>query len=672
MNDQVQISGYLRVNVIRRLARILKRFASNVIHKSTGHIQDCDQDPEQPTQAEKDQGSRANAIASPTSTAPTATGKNKANRHEGQYQAHEPRQENGAIADVAVVVMDGLVEAGGQFGERFLDIEVVHHGKNFVHLFLDIIMDFVRWNLCLIGEIETQDKDIFVFTENAPIGFCAQRFNLRRRFRQVELVVCLDAVTPTLHVGVLLRCNNSPGVPSQLSLVVPSFAPNDFTGPSSQASHGVALQDILTAIGWILDFGRLFSRLDLGKKLHDSLPEALTLPSQGIPAWTDPRPIKPFSTGNMNGAIYLVLWNLVPLALSYRFSAVSSWGNLGRSSGLENPYGSPDYYSPLTPPYGMFTKSMELIQRQSRKQAMIMAENALSTEDDCMHREFCRIGAFEVDDRPGEFEAVIATLKMLANMDEEFGSDNEIPHMAKIMTAYHVGVISKDKALCNHVFTCKRAGLSSLNELTVHAVAMETWRAFHSQDRPDGSRNALGQRETQMVFLAREAEPRTVSTTSEVGGVVALFTFSSSRTHWISQMDGGQFSGPSKDIEDTVRALHIQPIVDGLVISKLRYGLPVFGQVRLQDTNPTHGNMKKLQGVLNDLMSLVANKRISDKISCVDLSEMTGIPSLNRICASATLKELKRASDLGWPLADVLEPAKTCYGMGLRSQTYFL
>eukprot|EP00095_Tigriopus_kingsejongensis_P003089 maker-scaffold210_size256293-snap-gene-1.22 protein:Tk03089 transcript:maker-scaffold210_size256293-snap-gene-1.22-mRNA-1 annotation:"protein fam151a-like isoform x1" len=114
---------------------------------------------------------------------------------------------------------------------------------------------------------------------------------------------------------------------------------------------------------------------------------------------------------------------------------------------------------------------------------------------------------------------------------------------------------------------------------------------------------------------------------------------------------------------------HIQPIVDGLVMSKLRYGLPVFGQVRLQDTDPTHGNMKKLQGVLNDLMRLVANKRISDKVSCVDLSEMTGIPSLNRICASATLKELKRASDLGWPLADVLEPAKTCYGMGLRSQT---
>eukprot|EP00095_Tigriopus_kingsejongensis_P004674 maker-scaffold938_size78735-snap-gene-0.14 protein:Tk04674 transcript:maker-scaffold938_size78735-snap-gene-0.14-mRNA-1 annotation:"PREDICTED: uncharacterized protein LOC102079537" len=39
----------------------------------------------------------------------------------------------------------------------------------------------------------------------------------------------------------------------------------------------------------------------------------------------------------------------------------------------------------------------------------------------------------------------------------------------------------------------QRAGLSSLNEFTVHAVAMETWRAFHSQDGPSGSRNGLGQ-----------------------------------------------------------------------------------------------------------------------------------------------------------------------------------
>eukprot|EP00095_Tigriopus_kingsejongensis_P008922 maker-scaffold279_size225217-snap-gene-1.24 protein:Tk08922 transcript:maker-scaffold279_size225217-snap-gene-1.24-mRNA-1 annotation:"hypothetical protein DAPPUDRAFT_311633" len=59
-----------------------------------------------------------------------------------------------------------------------------------------------------------------------------------------------------------------------------------------------------------------------------------------------------------------------------------------------------------------------------------------------------------------------------------------------------------------------RAGLSSLNELTVHAVAMETWRAFHSQDGPDGSRNALGQ----VLFPSNVA---TRSTRSETAGVVS-------------------------------------------------------------------------------------------------------------------------------------------------------
>eukprot|EP00095_Tigriopus_kingsejongensis_P001496 maker-scaffold124_size330879-snap-gene-2.10 protein:Tk01496 transcript:maker-scaffold124_size330879-snap-gene-2.10-mRNA-1 annotation:"AGAP009769-PA" len=60
----------------------------------------------------------------------------------------------------------------------------------------------------------------------------------------------------------------------------------------------------------------------------------------------------------------------------------------------------------------------------------------------------------------------------------------------------------------------RRAGLSSLNELTVHAVAMETWRAFHSQDGPDGSRNALGQ----ILFPSNVA---TRSTRSEAAGVVS-------------------------------------------------------------------------------------------------------------------------------------------------------
>jgi hypothetical protein len=36
------------------------------------------------------------------------------------------------------------------------------------------------------------------------------------------------------------------------------------------------------------------------------------------------------------------------------------------------------------------------------------------------------------------------------------------------------------------------AGLPSDNALAIHALAMETWKAYHSFDGPSGSRNALG------------------------------------------------------------------------------------------------------------------------------------------------------------------------------------
>jgi hypothetical protein len=36
------------------------------------------------------------------------------------------------------------------------------------------------------------------------------------------------------------------------------------------------------------------------------------------------------------------------------------------------------------------------------------------------------------------------------------------------------------------------AGLPSVNALAIHALAMETWKAYHSSDGPNGSRNALG------------------------------------------------------------------------------------------------------------------------------------------------------------------------------------
>eukprot|EP00095_Tigriopus_kingsejongensis_P011553 maker-scaffold33_size549341-snap-gene-4.34 protein:Tk11553 transcript:maker-scaffold33_size549341-snap-gene-4.34-mRNA-1 annotation:"hypothetical protein" len=67
------------------------------------------------------------------------------------------------------------------------------------------------------------------------------------------------------------------------------------------------------------------------------------------------------------------------------------------------------------------------------------------------------------------------------------------------------GADTADMLTAGDMNQATRAALSSLNELTVHAVAMETWRAFHSQDGP-------------VLFPSNVA---TRSTRSEAAGVVS-------------------------------------------------------------------------------------------------------------------------------------------------------
>eukprot|EP00095_Tigriopus_kingsejongensis_P011290 maker-scaffold14_size734282-snap-gene-2.23 protein:Tk11290 transcript:maker-scaffold14_size734282-snap-gene-2.23-mRNA-1 annotation:"probable g-protein coupled receptor 125" len=58
----------------------------------------------------------------------------------------------------------------------------------------------------------------------------------------------------------------------------------------------------------------------------------------------------------------------------------------------------------------------------------------------------------------------------------------------------------------------------------------------------------------------------------------------------------------------------MKPVIEGLIMSKLRYGLPIFGQIRLTDQDCQTGNMKQVQVFLNKLMRLLAHKCLIDKV----------------------------------------------------------
>ena len=85
------------------------------------------------------------------------------------------------------------------------------------------------------------------------------------------------------------------------------------------------------------------------------------------------------------------------------------------------------------------------------------------------------------------------------------------------------------------------------------------------------------------------------------------------------------------------------PVVHGALLSKLRYGIALFGNVRISEEDPLSKTMQELQVVLNNTMRFLANKKIADRITIEDLRERTKIPSVNQIAAEAILMEIFNA-----------------------------
>jgi hypothetical protein len=84
---------------------------------------------------------------------------------------------------------------------------------------------------------------------------------------------------------------------------------------------------------------------------------------------------------------------------------------------------------------------------------------------------------------------------------------------------------------------------------------------------------------------------------------------------------------------------YLTQVAQGLVFSKIRYGLPVYGKPRLDETDPLTNYCKSLQTTINDVMRLISNKTITDKVPIKDLHASTGLPSLNQMVVQSTLME---------------------------------
>ena len=80
-------------------------------------------------------------------------------------------------------------------------------------------------------------------------------------------------------------------------------------------------------------------------------------------------------------------------------------------------------------------------------------------------------------------------------------------------------------------------------------------------------------------------------------------------------------------------------VAQGLVLSKIRYGLPVFGQPRLQESDPLSSHCRSLQITVNNIMRILTNNKLSDRVPIKELHASTGLPSLNQMVVQAILME---------------------------------
>ena len=93
----------------------------------------------------------------------------------------------------------------------------------------------------------------------------------------------------------------------------------------------------------------------------------------------------------------------------------------------------------------------------------------------------------------------------------------------------------------------------------------------------------------------------------------------------------------------------LTPLIHGLLLSKVRYALPLFADIRTNTNDAINGMMSDIQVEINRGLRIVLGVRISDRVSIAELLSRVGVPSVNQLAAEATLMETWKLFNLNLP-----------------------
>ena len=83
----------------------------------------------------------------------------------------------------------------------------------------------------------------------------------------------------------------------------------------------------------------------------------------------------------------------------------------------------------------------------------------------------------------------------------------------------------------------------------------------------------------------------------------------------------------------------LENVANSLFVSKILYALPVFGAVQLTNEERVDKDQRRIQIVMNQMLRILCNAKLSDKISLQRLHNMTGMLSVNQMVAKTILLE---------------------------------
>ena len=83
----------------------------------------------------------------------------------------------------------------------------------------------------------------------------------------------------------------------------------------------------------------------------------------------------------------------------------------------------------------------------------------------------------------------------------------------------------------------------------------------------------------------------------------------------------------------------LKSVADGIFLSLIRYGLPVYCPLRLKENDPNPTIIKDLKKVFNDCLRLLNNKTWEDHASIDEMLDALNWSSINQLCGETRLIE---------------------------------